>query len=115
MPLIMTLNERFFYKNIEKIASRNEDAILLKELINFDWDKVCYYTPYSPSEEVTYLDFYKANKKIKTIYGFQRKFIEMFGKQTSFGSSILKENCVNNEVKIYLDKTGEFFLINLTY
>lgn len=115
MPLIMTLNERYFYHNINAITKNKNDAIPLKSLTKFDWDKVCYYTPYSPTEETTYLDFYRAGEKVATIYGFQKTFIKKFGTHCSFAALEQAQECLTTNVKVYLKPNTSFCYINLAY
>ena len=46
LPILMSKEEKFFYKKLRDFAKSEKGFFALKELTNFNWDRACYAKPY---------------------------------------------------------------------
>lgn len=100
--LIITREEKYFYQKLKELKPFNpsgKENVSLKELTNFEWDEVEASNSYSPTEEETYLVFYKDGKKVQRIdsYGFYRyKLVNDGGWVWFIGNTKLINNIVQS-------------------
>ena len=48
----MSKNEREFVRSLKQFVKSDKKSIPLKELTNFEWEKVCWFGPYQPDDTV---------------------------------------------------------------
>ena len=60
----LSKEEKYFYRKLKEFKESEKEVILLKDLTNFEWDKVGYVGPYSGVEFYIDEKHYKLNKKV---------------------------------------------------
>lgn len=102
----MIKEEKYFYEKLREFKYSGKETVFLKELTNFEWKSLKIYTPYSPAEDDTYLEFYRVDGSIIRIKGYQ----------VIFGTKIFRDNSFAQfaeESKSLSKKKSSDFLIKI--
>ena len=114
--LFSTKEEKFFYGKLKELSNLEGKVGSLKEWTNFEWDEITIKTPYSPSEESSYIKFYKDKKLVKVINAYQKLFSENIINDNKsfiqFSKNYEKESSSIVEFEIEIEKFSDHSVIN---
>lgn len=112
-----TKEEKNFYKQIREMNLDGKKSGDFRQLTNFEWDNFEVYTPYSPSEERSYINFYNKGKLVANINAYQGLFQRDISYNKSFLQFVKEQSsrcCSNFEIKSKNTTASNGFKTNIT-